>query len=74
MSVIDFFDLNLRSWREFRYYRTKIEAFPADPSLVGCEALLEVGNVDVIWQPSRVLGRPVQRVDAIAATERLSEG
>ena len=51
LSIIDFFDFQVGGWREFRYYLAKVEYFPMDTSLVGCQALIEVGGVDVVWEP-----------------------
>ena len=49
LTLIDFFDWNLRSWRDFRYFKVKILEFQARPEVVGREGLVEVADVDVLW-------------------------
>jgi hypothetical protein len=61
LSLIDFFDWQLLGWRDFRYYLVKIDEFHPDPSLRDCKALVEVGDVDVLWEPPGILGLPQQR-------------
>lgn len=60
LSVIDLFDWQELGWREFRYYRARVEHFSPDPSIVGCEALVDVSEVDVLWHPAQILGLPIQ--------------
>ncbi len=58
LVLLDFFDWELQSWRDFRYYLARIEAFPDDPSLAGSRALVEVPHADVLWEPPGILGMP----------------
>jgi len=62
MSARDFYNWQTRGWREFRYYLSRIDEFPADPSLVGSQALVEVGHVDVLWDPPGILGLSIRPV------------
>lgn len=58
LSLLDFFDWQLLGWRDFRYYIVKIDEFQPDQSLVGYKALVEVGDVDVLWEAPGILGLP----------------
>ena len=58
LSLLDFFDWQILDWRDFRYYLVRIDAFQPDSSWVGCQGLVEVGNVDVLWESPGILGLP----------------
>ena len=60
LSIVDLFDWQALGWREFRYYLARVDHFSPDPSIVGCEALVDVSYVDVIWHPAQILGLPIQ--------------
>ena len=58
LSLLDFFDWQQLGWRDFRYFLVHVKALPAHPSLIGCCGLVEVGDVDVLWEPPGILGLP----------------
>jgi hypothetical protein len=49
LTLIDLFDWSVRNWRDFRYYRVKIREFQDRPELIGREGLVDVLDVDVLW-------------------------
>ena len=49
LTLVNFFDWDVRSRRDFRYYLVKIVAFNNRPELIGCEALVDVIDTDVWW-------------------------
>jgi len=51
LTLVDFFDWNVRNWRDFRYYLVKIVAFENKPELVNCEGLVDVLDTDALWNP-----------------------
>lgn len=55
LTIIDFFDWNVRHWRDFRYYRVKIEALEGRPELVGHDGLVDVLDAAVLWNAERDL-------------------
>lgn len=52
LTLIDLFDWNVRGYRDFRYYRVKICDFKDRQEMVGQEGLVEVLDVDVLWNVS----------------------
>jgi hypothetical protein len=57
-SLLDFFDWQQLGWRDFRHFLVQVDSFPAHPSLTRCRGLVEVGDVDVLWEPPGILGLP----------------
>lgn len=49
LTLIDFFDWSVHTWRDFRYYKVKILHLQGRPELVGREGLVEVSEADVLW-------------------------
>ena len=49
LTLIDFFDWNILTWRDFRYYKVKILYLQGRSELVGHEGLVEVLEADVLW-------------------------
>ncbi len=49
LTLIDLFDWNVRCYRDFRYYRVKVLDFKGRPEFVGQEGLVDVLDVDVLW-------------------------
>jgi hypothetical protein len=50
-SLIDFFDSDHANYMDLRYYRVLVEACDSHPEFVGREALIDVLDADVIWNP-----------------------
>lgn len=59
LTLLDFFDWEELNWRDFRYYRVRIDAFPARPESVGREGLVENLDADVVWDPPGIIGLPI---------------
>ncbi len=51
LTLLDFFDWDMRNWRDFRYYLTRISEFQGHEELVGKQAIVDVLEVDVLWGP-----------------------
>ena len=47
LAIIEFFDFDELGYRDFVYYRVRVEACRDHPNLVGREALLQVQNAKV---------------------------
>ena len=58
LGLLDFFDWQLLDWRDFRYFLVRVDEFQPNPSLAGCRGLVEVSDVDVLWEPPDILGLP----------------
>ncbi len=69
VTLLDFFDWTEQSWRDFRYYRVRIQKFESEPRFVGRDALVENFEVDVIWESPVILGTPRS-----IGTVRVSQG
>jgi hypothetical protein len=59
LTILDFFDWNLMDWRDFRFYRVRIDSIQGQPDKVGREGLVDVLDVDVLWEPPGVVGLPI---------------
>lgn len=49
LTLVDLFDWNVLSWRDFRYYRVKISKFDGRPELTDRAGLVDVLEADVLW-------------------------
>ena len=47
LHFLEYFDWNLMNYLDFQYYRVRIAAFPAQPHLVGRDALIEHMNARI---------------------------
>ncbi len=52
LTLLNFFDWEIENWRDFRYFRVRIQAFEDKPQFIGCDALVEVLHADVLWNVS----------------------
>lgn len=50
LSVLGFYDWLTDGYRDFRYYKVRIDSFDSHPTFVGRVALIEVFHMDVICQ------------------------
>ena len=69
LCLLDFFDWQEEDWRDFRYFLVRVDAMELDSSWVGCNGLVEVGYVDVLWEPPGILGLPRPRIKIESASE-----
>lgn len=58
LTLIDFFDWEELNWRDFRYYRVRINRLNGHPESAGREGLVENTDVDVLWEPTGIVGLP----------------
>jgi hypothetical protein len=58
LRFLDYFDWDILDYVDFEYYRVRVEAFPAQPHLVGREALVKRSYAKVMIGASP--GEPVQ--------------
>ena len=58
LTPIDFFDWDELNWRDFRYYRVRINRLNGHPESAGREGLVENTDVDVLWEPPGIVGLP----------------
>jgi hypothetical protein len=58
LTLLDFFDWDVMNWRDFRFYRVRIDHMAGRPEKVGREALIDVLEVDVLWEPPGIVGLP----------------
>ena len=49
LRLIDYFDWDNSTYRDFRYYHARITGFPAHPELVGHDALIETLHAKVFF-------------------------
>lgn len=59
LTLLDFFDWNELTWRDFRYFRVKINGIQGDPDKVGREGLIDALDVDVLWDSPEIIGMPM---------------
>ncbi|MBV9760726.1 MAG: hypothetical protein JO340_09185 [Acidobacteriaceae bacterium] len=58
LTLLDFFDWSELNWRDFRFYRVRINRLNGHPASAGREGVVENGDVDVLWKPTEMVGRP----------------
>ncbi len=54
LHFLDYFDWDDMASADFQYYRVRVGSFPAQPHLVGREALIEHKNADVFFAGWRI--------------------
>lgn len=58
LTLLDFFDWNELDWRDFRYYRVRINRLNGRTDSAGREGLVENTDVDILWEPTGIVGLP----------------
>jgi hypothetical protein len=59
LTILDFYDWEILHLWDLRYYRVRIDAFEGHPTAVGRHGLVEVLDVDVLWDPPGIVGLPM---------------
>lgn len=60
LTLLDLFDWNELDWRDFRYFRVRIDGMQGHPDKVGREGLIDAVDVDVLWDSRAILGMPMR--------------